>query len=53
MTQGEMSRFAEKTRMGRSRLERKFVHDVLYGLLMTGMPQPGYGEEPGHVIQRE
>lgn len=41
MTQGKISQYAEKISTGRSRPEKKFVHDVLYGLLKTGMPQLG------------
>ncbi len=41
MTQGKISQYAGKVSTGRSRPERKFVHDVLYGLLKTGMPQLG------------
>ena len=41
LTQAKISQYAEKISYESSRPEKKFVHDVLYGLLKTGMPQLG------------
>jgi len=41
LTQAKISQYVEKISDEASRPEKKFVHDVLYGLLKTGMPQLG------------
>jgi hypothetical protein len=41
LTQGKISQYAKKVSKGLSCPEQKFVHDMLYGILKTGMPQLG------------
>jgi hypothetical protein len=41
MTQAKICQYTEKIGAGTSRPERKFVHDMIYGLLKSGTPQLG------------
>jgi len=41
LTQAKISQYVDKVCTKTSRPEKKFVHDMMYGLLKTGMPQLG------------
>jgi hypothetical protein len=41
LTQAKISQYVEKIGSEASRPEKKFIHDVMYGLLKTGIPQLG------------